>query len=125
MVKDIDVFVESFRPGVMERLGLSPKQIHEVNPNVIYVRLSGYGQKDKRAGHDANYLAESGIMSKFVTTPGGKPGIPGNVVADYINGSLATFIKILHARRLKQQKIVIDSSMTENTMYYSQPVLFS
>ena len=64
-------------------------------------------------------------MSKFVTTPGGKPGIPGNVVADYINGSLATFIKILHARRLKQQKIVIDSSMTENIMYYSQPVLFS
>ena len=43
MVKDIDVFVESFRPGVMERLGLSPKQIHEVKPNVIYVRLSGYG----------------------------------------------------------------------------------
>ena len=53
----MDIVIESFRPGVMERLGLGPNAVHLVNPEKIYVRLSGYGQKDYRAGHDGTYLA--------------------------------------------------------------------
>jgi len=126
MVKTMDVFLESFRPGVMERLGLGPTEVHKVNPKIIYVRLSGYGQADKSAGHDANYLAKSGIMTKFRFNPDGKPGLPGNIVADYCNGSLATFVQILAAKKLsKRDYVVIDSSMTHNTAYYSQPELLA
>ena len=100
LVKTMDVFLESFRPGVMERLGLSPREVHEVNPKIIYVRLSGYGQADKAAGHDANYLAKSGLMTKFRFNAESKPGLPGNICADYCNGSLATFVQILAAKRL-------------------------
>ena len=103
MVKKMDVFLESFKPGVMERLGLGPSEIHKVNPKIIYVRLSGYGQSDKAAGHDANYLAKSGVMTKFRFNADGKPGLPGNVVADYCNGSLATFVQILAAKRLSNR----------------------
>ena len=124
LIKKMDVFLESFRPGVMERLGLSPKEVHQINLKIIYVRLSGYGQSDKSAGHDSNYLAKSGIISKFVFSKDGKPGIPGNIVADYCNGSLATFLQILTAKNSpKKSNIVIDSSMTFNTSYYSQPEL--
>ena len=71
MVKSMDVVVESFRPGVMERLGLGPKEIHEANPNTIYVRLSGYGQSDTAVGHDSNYLAKSGLLSRFTSVADG------------------------------------------------------
>ncbi len=53
----MDIVIESYRPGVMERLGLGPNVVHSKSPNIIYVRLSGYGQKDLRAGHDGTYLA--------------------------------------------------------------------
>ena len=43
MLKDMDIVIESFRPGVMERLKLGPSEIHKINPQIIYVRLSGYG----------------------------------------------------------------------------------
>ena len=64
--------MESFRPGTMEKMGLSPKEIHDINPNVIYVRLSGYGNEKsnytKIAGHDINYISVSGILNKFKRT---------------------------------------------------------
>lgn len=69
VIPHIDVILESYRPGVMEKLGLSPEDVHKVNPKCIYVRLSGYGQKESkykdRAGHDINYLALSGILTQF------------------------------------------------------------
>ena len=70
VVKDLccraDVLLEPFRPGVMERLGLSPAVLLELNPRLVYARLTGFGQTGSlahRAGHDINYLATAGVLS--------------------------------------------------------------
>lgn len=69
IIPHIDVLLESYRPGVMEKLGLSPQEVHKINPKVIFVRLSGFGQVEskykERAGHDINYLAITGILNRF------------------------------------------------------------
>ena len=65
LVKEYDIVIEQFRPGVMKKLGLGYEELKEINPRLIYCSLTGYGQtgamKD-RAGHDINYLARSGNM---------------------------------------------------------------
>ena len=61
-----DVLIEPFRPGVMEKLGLGPMQCHQLNPRLVYARMTGFGQTGSlchRAGHDINYLAISGVLS--------------------------------------------------------------
>ena len=80
----------------MEKLGLSPEAVHAINPNVIFARLSGFGQVASkyrdRAGHDMNYLALTGILNKFKRL--GKqnpPTPPANVLADFASGSLHMF----------------------------------
>lgn len=68
LARSADVLVESFRPGVMERLGLSARSLCELNPGLVYVAMSGYGQKGPlrdAAGHDANYLAVNGTLSAW------------------------------------------------------------
>ena len=75
MVKDLcakaDVLIEPYRPGVMEKLGLGPNTLMGSNPQLIYARLTGFGQSGPlawRAGHDINYLAISGVLSVSTTT---------------------------------------------------------
>ena len=66
LVKDYDILIEQFRPGVMAKLGLDYATLKGANPGLIYCSLSGYGQTGPlkgRAGHDINYLARSGLMS--------------------------------------------------------------
>lgn len=66
MAASADVLVESFRPGVMARLGLSAESLRALNPGLIVIAMSGYGQDGPlrdTAGHDANYLAANGILS--------------------------------------------------------------
>jgi alpha-methylacyl-CoA racemase len=66
LVASADVLVESFRPGVMSRLGLGADVLHAINPGLIYIAMSGYGQNGSMrlvAGHDGNYLAANGILS--------------------------------------------------------------
>jgi alpha-methylacyl-CoA racemase len=63
LIKSTDVLIDPYRPGVMEKLGLGPKECLEINPKLIYARLSGYGQTGEyslKAGHDLNYLSLSG-----------------------------------------------------------------
>ena len=117
----VNILLESFRPGVMERLGLSPEEIHAINPDLIFVRLSAYGQHTsiaKQANHDINFLALNGILNKIKpysdqlnrdkdqeSSSGGqlqlqyedanKPVIPFNVIGDYVGGSLGSFTLIL------------------------------
>ena len=62
------LFTEPIFPGVMERMKLGPDDLLEDNPGLIYARLTGYGQSgpySRRAGHDINYLALSGLLSRF------------------------------------------------------------
>lgn len=99
-----DVVVESFRPGVMERLGLGYAQLAELNPRVILLSLSGYGQEGplaRRAGHDMNYLARGGVLG-LGGDPQGLPALPGVQLAD-IGGALLGAVALLAAVNERHQ----------------------
>ncbi len=84
-----DVLIEGYRPGVMERLGFGPEQLHKVNPKLVFGRMTGWGQTGpmaKMAGHDINDVALSGALA-LSTRPGQAPMIPPTIVGD-IGGAL-------------------------------------
>lgn len=120
---DADVLIEPFRPGVMERLGLGPEPMMQLNKRLIYARLSGFGQDGpyaKRAGHDINYLAISGVLSFFVHK--NKPIHPMNMLADFAGGGHMCMTGILLALLERNQSNlgqVIDVSMVEGARYVS------
>lgn len=100
IVPHVDVILESYRPGVMEKLGLSPEAVHALNPKLIYGRLSGFGQVAskyrERAGHDINYLALAGILNRFKRQAKDcAPTPPANILADFASGSLHLFNQVL------------------------------
>lgn len=119
-----DVLIEPFRSGVMEGLGLGPKVLQEINPRLIYARLTGFGQSGPyapMAGHDINYVATSGVLS-FLGRKNEKPTPPVNLLADFGGGGLSCALGIILAlfERTKSGKgQVIDSSMVEGTAYLS------
>ncbi|MEH6579383.1 MAG: CaiB/BaiF CoA-transferase family protein [Amphritea sp.] len=118
LVKEYDIVLEQFRPGVMNRLGIGYKALKAINPKLIYCAITGYGQtgpyKD-RAGHDLNYLALSGISS--YSRRANQPPVPlGIQVADVAGGSLHSVIGILaalHHREITGEGQMIDISMTD------------
>ena len=125
IMPQVDVVLESYRPGTMEKLGLGPKEVHKVNPKVIFGRLSGYGQVQSkyrdRAGHDMNYLALTGILYKFRRhAKSNVPTPPANFLADFASGSLHLFNLILQALYVKTPNTVLDCSLTHSTLYLSQ-----
>ncbi|OLS36978.1 CoA transferase [Alkalihalophilus pseudofirmus] len=93
LIKNADVVIESFRPGVMEKFGLHYERLKEMNPGLIYCSISGYGQHtDHQSGfgsHDINYMAESGILS-LLSDENGKPVHPHIQFADYMGGMYAS-----------------------------------
>ncbi|XP_045296737.1 alpha-methylacyl-CoA racemase isoform X1 [Leopardus geoffroyi] len=119
-----DVVLEPFRHGVMEKLQLGPEILRRENPKLIYARLSGFGQSGRFcrvAGHDINYLALSGILSK-IGRSGENPYAPLNLLADFSGGGLICTLGILLAlfQRTRSGKgQVIDASMVEGTAYLS------
>lgn len=123
LCSNADILIEPFRPGVMERLGLGPKPMFEMNKRLIYARLSGFGQDgiySKRAGHDINYLAMSGVLSLFCSS--GKPTPPINMLADFAGGGMTCAMGILIAlieRSNSDLGQVVDVSMVEGTRYVS------
>ncbi|EKT79838.1 fatty acid-CoA racemase [Rhodococcus opacus M213] len=83
-----DVFIEGYRPGVAERLGLGPEVVLGHNPAIVYARLTGYGQSGPRAqeaGHDINYVAQSGALHALARR-GERPHPPINLLGDYAGG---------------------------------------
>jgi len=105
LLESADVVVESFRPGVMERLGLGWEVIHKQNPSAILCSISGFGQtgpNTMRAGHDLTYLALSGVLSLTGTTSG-ELAIPGVQVGDIGGGALYAVIAILAALIARQR----------------------
>ena len=92
-----DAIIEGFRPGVMERLGLGPEVLHEVNPGLVYGRMTGWGQhgpRAERAGHDLNYLSLSGALH-YAGHPGDAPVSPATMLGDIGGGALYLTIGIL------------------------------
>jgi alpha-methylacyl-CoA racemase len=98
LVRTADVLLETFRPGVMERLGLGYETLSGTNPRLVYCTLSGYGPTGpyrNRAGHDLNYVGLAGLLD--LTGPSaGSPVIPGAPVGD-LAGSLWAAVGILAA----------------------------
>jgi len=85
-----DVFLEGFRPGVAERLGVGPVDLCAANPRLIYGRLTGWGQDGPlapRVGHDINYIALAGVLD-IVGRHGERPVAPANLIADFAGGGL-------------------------------------
>jgi len=118
-----DVLIEQFRPGVMDRLGLSCERLSSLNESLIYCSLTGYGQsgplKD-RAGHDINYLSKAGVMSYSGTRKAG-PCIMGIQVADVGSGSNNAVIGILAAIIGRMKTGVgqhVDVAMTDGMFSY-------
>jgi crotonobetainyl-CoA:carnitine CoA-transferase CaiB-like acyl-CoA transferase len=100
-----DVFIEGFRPGVMERLNCGWTALSAVNPRLIYVALTGYGSKGPyrgMAGHDINYLAMSGVLD-LMGDPEGAPAIPGVQIADLAGGSMQALTGTLAALLERQR----------------------
>ncbi|XP_044088918.1 alpha-methylacyl-CoA racemase isoform X1 [Neovison vison] len=119
-----DVVLEPFRHGVMEKLQLGPEVLRKENPKLIYARLSGFGQSgrfSRVAGHDINYLALSGVLSK-IGRSGENPFPPLNLLADFGGGGLMCTLGILLAlfeRTRSGKGQVIDVSMVEGSAYLS------
>lgn len=105
LVKDYDIVLEQFRPGVMNRLGLGYADLRAVNPRVIYCSLTGYGQTGPlahAAGHDINYMSLSGIISQAGRKAEG-PSLMNFQIADVAAGSLNAVIGILAAAIYRQR----------------------
>jgi len=100
LVRGADVVVESYRPGVMARLGLGYEDLRAVNPRIIVCSTSGYGQSgpaSQYAGHDINYLAVGGFLHTSGRRGDGGPPIPGATVADSAAGGMHAALAILAA----------------------------
>jgi len=124
LVKEYDIIIEQFRPGVMAKLGLGYEDLKVVNPSLIYCSLTGYGQTGplkSRAGHDINYLARSGLMNYSGTKDKG-PFLTGMQIADVASGSNNSVIGILAAvihRKDTGKGQYIDISMTDGVMAFN------
>ncbi|EPL14982.1 CaiB/BaiF CoA-transferase family protein [Pseudomonas sp. CF161] len=118
LVLDYDIVLEQFRPGVMERLGLGYEALKALNPKLIYVSITGYGQTGpyrERAGHDINYLALAGLASYTGRQDSG-PLPLGIQAADIAGGSLHGVVGLLAAVIARQHSGVgqhLDVSMTD------------
>ncbi|MGO1462329.1 MAG: CaiB/BaiF CoA transferase family protein [Marinobacter sp.] len=118
LVKDYDIVIEQFRPGVMDRLGIGYDTLKAINPKLIYCAITGYGQtgpyKD-RAGHDINYLSIAGVSSHCGREESGPPPM-GIQIADVAGGSHHAVMGILAAVVHRQQTgegQFVDISMTD------------
>lgn len=124
LVKEYDIVMEQFRPGVMDRLGLGYEDLRAVNPAVIYCSLTGYGQSGPlrdAAGHDINYMSRSGIISHAGRKTEG-PSLMNFQIADIAVGSLNSVIGILAAinhRRNTGRGQFIDVAMMDGCVPFN------
>jgi alpha-methylacyl-CoA racemase len=121
LVETADVLVESFRPGVLERLGVGYEVLKQANPALVYCPITGYGQDGPnrdRAGHDMNYLGLNGVLG-LTGEAGGQPIQSGAQIADLGGGGLMAAVGILaalqEARRSGEGQMV-DISMTDGSL---------
>ncbi|MBA4494574.1 CaiB/BaiF CoA transferase family protein [Paenactinomyces guangxiensis] len=117
LARHCDVLIESFRPGVMERLGLSYQEVSRVNPIVIYASLSGYGQNglmSRQASHDLNFMALSGALAQLRDQKGSLIH-PTILLADMVGGISAseTILAALVQRGIKKRGGYLDISILE------------
>jgi alpha-methylacyl-CoA racemase len=113
-----DVFVEGFRPGVAERLGIGPDTLLEANPRLVYGRMTGWGQNGplaQRAGHDINYIAIAGALEP-IGRAGERPHAPQNLLGDFAGGGLMLALGVVSAlfeRAGSGRGQVVDAAMVD------------
>jgi alpha-methylacyl-CoA racemase len=113
-----DVVVESFRPGVSDKLGIGYAALRAVNPKIVYCAITGYGQSGPlamAAGHDLNYIGLAGVLDQ-IGVDGGQPAIPNLQIGDLLGGAMTAALGILaalfDAQRSGQGRMV-DVAMSE------------
>lgn len=128
MVKDADVLIESFRPGVMKRLGLDYETLQQYNESLIYCAITGYGQtgpyKDK-PGHDLNYIGYTGLL-ELMGRSEQAPIVPATTIADIGGGAQPAIIGILLAlihRNQTGEGQFVDIGMMDGVLSWLQTLL--
>jgi crotonobetainyl-CoA:carnitine CoA-transferase CaiB-like acyl-CoA transferase len=121
LVAGYDVVLESFRPGVLDRLGVGYEQMRAVNPGLVYCAITGYGQDGPyrdRAGHDLNYLGLTGMLA-LTGEAGGPPIQPAGQIADLGGGALMAAFGIMAALRQRDRTgegQLVDVSMVDGAL---------
>jgi alpha-methylacyl-CoA racemase len=122
LVRESDVLLESFRPGVMERLGVGYERLREENPGLVYCAITGYGQEGcaytSRSGHDMNYLGLNGLLG-LSGDAGGPPVQSAGQIADLGGGALMAAFGILAALRERERSgegQLVDVSMFDGSL---------
>lgn len=124
LIAKADVLIEGFRPGVTERLGLGPDDCAELNPRLIYARMTGWGQDGPRAqqaGHDINYISLNGALHA-IGRAGERPVPPLNLVGDFGGGSMFLLVGVLSAlweRERSGTGQVVDAAMVDGSSVLS------
>ncbi|MFT4124698.1 MAG: CaiB/BaiF CoA-transferase family protein [Gordonia sp. (in: high G+C Gram-positive bacteria)] len=122
LVERADVVVEGFRPGVMERLGLGPDDLRGHHPELVYARMTGWGQTGPlahTAGHDINYIGLTGALH-LATRAGHTPVPPANLLGDFGGGAMflvAAVLAAVHRRAIAGIGEVLDIAILDGTSY--------
>ena len=127
LVRTADVVIESFRPGVVDRLGIGYQHVAKVNHRIIYCSISAFGQSGplrEQVGHDLNCLALSGVLS-ITGMKGGLPIIPGVQLSDYATAMMATtaiLLAYIECQRSGQGQYCDISMLDAITSWMGMPV---
>ncbi|CAM5503545.1 CaiB/BaiF CoA-transferase family protein [Frigidibacter albus] len=122
LVASAEALIEGLRPGVMERLGLGPKDCQALNPALVYARMTGWGQEGPLAplaGHDLNYLARAGVLW-FAGLPGDVPMPPPAMVGDIGGGAMYLAVGLLAGvmrARATGQGTVVDAAIVDGSAH--------
>ena len=130
LVASADILIESFRPGVLDRLGVGYEILRARNPALVYCAITGYGQDGPwalRAGHDLNYIAQAGVLEQTGTADG-PPAIPALQIGDLLGGAMsavAAILAALYQARATGQGSFVDVAMAESVLAHNLFPLFS
>lgn len=121
LVDTADVLIEGFRPGVAERLGIGPQECHQINPRLVYGRMTGWGQEGpwaSMAGHDIDYIALAGALHPMgpASEP---PPVPLNLIGDFGGGGMLLVVGVLAAllsRTTTGKGQVVDAAMVDGSV---------
>ncbi|QIX02283.1 hypothetical protein AMS68_007800 [Peltaster fructicola] len=123
LIPTVDIVIDPFRPGVLEKAGLDPENVLlKLNPRLIVARMTGFrrdGKYKDMAGHDINYIAVSGVLS-MLGRANDKPYAPGNIVGDFAGGGAVCFLGILLAllqRERSGRGQVVEANMVDGGSY--------
>jgi alpha-methylacyl-CoA racemase len=131
LIPHVDVVIDPFRPGVLEKMGLGPEEVlQKLNPRLVIGRMTGFrrdGKYKDMAGHDINYIAVSGVLS-MLGRQGEPPLPPGNILGDFAGGGAVCFMGILLAlfqRERTGRGQVVEANMVDGSAHLASMPRFN